>query len=433
MIETLEGPTLFAKQSGMHPAELRNMVTSPGGTSAAALHALESGRLRTVLSEACGPPTVEPTSSVRSSKHPSRGRPAPAGRLVIGSPPSSLPDLRRASRRTCARSTCAPRSATSGDEAASGSLRHDVGRPGGRSPGPSRAAPSDAGGPDWSLAEHVGHVADWQELATDYIGVALATGRWPSDDDYDGGDFDTYNERRREPWASMAPKAIRERLDAGRERLLERARPLPIETIRSDEGWGWVYMVLHGHRLDHLAVIEPWVDVLRRRQADGDPFVEDPRPPDFETFWSADRATLVELHGLLDGCRGGLDEHRAHPGWTLRDHVAHLADWAEEGVRAVGEYQRTGSWPADPEEGIDAWNERHVAASASATDIEVLARLDREYDRMRAAAASLALEELRSPDGWSWVYDCLYGHVRKHLALIGPWCATVDWPESGPA
>jgi pyrroline-5-carboxylate reductase len=52
VIETIEGSTLFAKQSGMHPAELRNMVTSPGGTSAAALHALESGRLRTVLSEA---------------------------------------------------------------------------------------------------------------------------------------------------------------------------------------------------------------------------------------------------------------------------------------------------------------------------------------------------------------------------------------------
>jgi pyrroline-5-carboxylate reductase len=52
VIETLEGSTLFAKQSAMHPAELRNMVTSPGGTSAAALHELESGRLRTVLSEA---------------------------------------------------------------------------------------------------------------------------------------------------------------------------------------------------------------------------------------------------------------------------------------------------------------------------------------------------------------------------------------------
>jgi pyrroline-5-carboxylate reductase len=52
VIETLEGSTIFAKSSGMHPAQLRNMVTSPGGTSAAALHELESGRLRTVLSEA---------------------------------------------------------------------------------------------------------------------------------------------------------------------------------------------------------------------------------------------------------------------------------------------------------------------------------------------------------------------------------------------
>jgi pyrroline-5-carboxylate reductase len=52
VIETLEGSTHFAKQSGDHPAVLRNMVTSPGGTSAAALHELESGRLRTVLSEA---------------------------------------------------------------------------------------------------------------------------------------------------------------------------------------------------------------------------------------------------------------------------------------------------------------------------------------------------------------------------------------------
>ncbi len=52
------------------------------------------------------------------------------------------------------------------------------------------AAPSDAGGPDWSLAEHVGHVADWQELAIVYVATARATGRWPSDNDFDGGDFD---------------------------------------------------------------------------------------------------------------------------------------------------------------------------------------------------------------------------------------------------
>jgi pyrroline-5-carboxylate reductase len=52
VIETLEGSTRFAKQSGDHPAVLRNMVTSPAGTSAAAIHELESGRLRTVLSDA---------------------------------------------------------------------------------------------------------------------------------------------------------------------------------------------------------------------------------------------------------------------------------------------------------------------------------------------------------------------------------------------
>ena len=52
VIETLEGSTAFAKATAQHPAVLRNMVTSPGGTSAAAIHELESGRPRTVLSEA---------------------------------------------------------------------------------------------------------------------------------------------------------------------------------------------------------------------------------------------------------------------------------------------------------------------------------------------------------------------------------------------
>jgi pyrroline-5-carboxylate reductase len=52
VIATLEGSTAFAKATAQHPAVLRNMVTSPGGTSAAAIHELESGRLRTVLSEA---------------------------------------------------------------------------------------------------------------------------------------------------------------------------------------------------------------------------------------------------------------------------------------------------------------------------------------------------------------------------------------------
>lgn len=51
VLQTMYGSTLFAMQSGKHLAELRNMVTSPGGTTAAALHALEKGGIRTVLAD----------------------------------------------------------------------------------------------------------------------------------------------------------------------------------------------------------------------------------------------------------------------------------------------------------------------------------------------------------------------------------------------
>ena len=40
----------------------------------------------------------------------------------------------------------------------------------------------------------------------------------------------------------------------------------------------------------------------------------------------------------------------------------------------------------------------------------------------------MTVEELRSPDGWSWVYDCHHGHVRKHLAMVGRWCVASGWP-----
>jgi hypothetical protein len=55
---------------------------------------------------------------------------------------------------------------------------------------------------------------------------------------------------------------------------------------------------------------------------------------------------------------------------------------------------------------------------------ETLARYDAGRAAMLAAVAGLSVDDLRSPDGWSWAYDCLHGHVRKHLAMLGGWCAT---------
>ena len=284
------------------------------------------------------------------------------------------------------------------------------------------AARSDAGGPDWSLAEHVGHLADWQELAIDYVATASSTGTWPSDDDYDGGDFDRFNERRRAPWTTMPATSIVARLAASRPRLLSSVRRLPLETIRSDAAWGWVHLTLHGHYLDHLGVIEPWADQLLVRQVDGDPFVADPRTADHGGFLDAAREIDASFDALMRSLPRDRWASEVTPGWTLRDHVGHLADWMAEGARAIGVHASGGGWLADPDEGIDAWNERHVAARRSEPPGETLARYDAAHVAMDDAVASLSIEDLRSPDGWSWAYDCHYGHVRKHLAMVGRWC-----------
>ena len=52
VLQTVAGSVAFARASGKHMAELRNMVTSPGGTSAEAIYQMEKGGLRTVFSRA---------------------------------------------------------------------------------------------------------------------------------------------------------------------------------------------------------------------------------------------------------------------------------------------------------------------------------------------------------------------------------------------
>lgn len=49
---TILGSTLYAMETGEHPAVLRNSVTSPAGTTASALYELENGRFRTVIKDA---------------------------------------------------------------------------------------------------------------------------------------------------------------------------------------------------------------------------------------------------------------------------------------------------------------------------------------------------------------------------------------------
>ncbi|MFZ0128854.1 MAG: pyrroline-5-carboxylate reductase [Candidatus Dormiibacterota bacterium] len=87
VLDTMQGSAEFALRSGKHVAELRDMVTSPGGTSAEALYQLERGGLRTVVSDAVwaafertlrieatleqrepGPATSSPQRTIRPSR-----------------------------------------------------------------------------------------------------------------------------------------------------------------------------------------------------------------------------------------------------------------------------------------------------------------------------------------------------------------------------
>jgi pyrroline-5-carboxylate reductase len=52
VIQTILGSTLTAERTGKHPADLKNMVTSPGGITTEALLQLEKGRFRSLLLKA---------------------------------------------------------------------------------------------------------------------------------------------------------------------------------------------------------------------------------------------------------------------------------------------------------------------------------------------------------------------------------------------
>ncbi|MGB0680550.1 MAG: pyrroline-5-carboxylate reductase [Polyangiales bacterium] len=51
-VATVAGAAALLQQEGTHPALVRESVTSPGGTTAAGLHALEQGRLRATVTDA---------------------------------------------------------------------------------------------------------------------------------------------------------------------------------------------------------------------------------------------------------------------------------------------------------------------------------------------------------------------------------------------
>lgn len=67
----------------------------------------------------------------------------------------------------------------------------------------------------------------------------------------------------RDFWADEA--AMWERFTGLWEGLNDAAWQAPLETIRGQAAWGWSFMVVHGHQLDHLGLLEPWIAARRSR------------------------------------------------------------------------------------------------------------------------------------------------------------------------
>ena len=298
------------------------------------------------------------------------------------------------------------------------------------------AAPSDAGGLDWSLLDHVGHLVDWLELAADYSNRAIAGGDWPSDEDYDGGDFDRWNERRRDRFAGVRPAELRRRLVAAHAGYLPVARGLDPAVIRSDAAWGWVYNVLHGHDLDHLRVIEPWAESLRARQAQNDPFEGDPQPLPSEleggkaAFW-ADEAAVTELfrESVLSLTDDAWSTGEPTPAWTVADHVGHLAGWFDETASVIANHRPGTPWPLLPSEGIEAWNAADVAKRRGRPPQQLRDEFEAARRRLVATVEAMSDEDWLDPEAFSWAYEDLHGHVRAHLAMVAPYAARAGWPD----
>ena len=48
-----------------------------------------------------------------------------------------------------------------------------------------------------------------------------------------------------------------------RERLLPALRRVPADVLHDEAAFGWCFFLVHGHVLEHMAMLEPWLRARR--------------------------------------------------------------------------------------------------------------------------------------------------------------------------
>ena len=131
-----------------------------------------------------------------------------------------------------------------------------------------------------------------------------------------------------------------------------------------------------------------------------------------------------------------LTHYLAADGWTVKDHVAHLADWEASAVALLCGESRAAAMGIDEETfaaGFEAVNAAVHAKNLAMTPDEAIARLDAVHAELMATLQPLADEDLTRPylsyqpnaEGQhvqtpvaAWVVGNTYGHYAEHEPWI---------------
>lgn len=123
-------------------------------------------------------------------------------------------------------------------------------------------------------------------------------------------------------------------------------------------------------------------------------------------------------------------------GWSVADHVTHIAVWMDGVLQALGGRDRWAAMGADGPpgpDGFDALNERLRAPHAAKSPAEARAHLDDVHARMLARLRAMSIDELTRPYSHyqpdegrpdaddpmlNWVVADTYGHYDEHRVWI---------------
>src|SRR4029079_19429796 len=170
-------------------------------------------------------------------------------------------------------------------------------------------------------------------------------------------------------------------------------------------------------------------------QVQNDPFGDPPQPHASNltaakaVFWVAE-ASVADLFrervlALRDAAWRAAE---TTPGWTVADHVGHLAAWFEEAAGAIGEHRPGAPWRPLPREGVDAWTATDAARRRGTPPETLRAAWEAGRDRLIGVVRAMPDDAWLDPEGLGWAYEDLHARVGAHLAMIGPYAARARWP-----